>query len=198
MNRNYLEKLKWSVPWLARYPFVRGKAFLQRESGGQKHLVFTIANHFEPSWSPDGLLGRDDQLRRVEAYHNLARKTGEAVRDADGTKFRHTNFYPGEQYDREILNTLAAMQSEGLGEVEVHLHHGVDKPDTPENLRRSLTEFRDTLAEDHKLLSHFEGDPQPNMRSCTAIWLSPIRAAAGSAASITRCRSCRTPAATST
>jgi hypothetical protein len=48
---------------------------------------------------------------------------------------------------------MAEMQGEGLGEVELHLHHGVDRPDTAENLRNTLIEFRDILAERHRCLS---------------------------------------------
>ena len=157
----YLTKLKWNLPWLVRYPFVRGKSFLERNAFEKKHVIFTIANHFEPSWKHGGLLDLDAQRRRLDAYYKLARKTGEAVRDADGTKFRHTNFYPAEQYDFGLLETMAQMQSEGLGEVEIHLHHGVEKADTAENLRKSLIDFRDILAEKHLCLSRFDGDNQP-------------------------------------
>jgi hypothetical protein len=161
-NRNdYLRKLKHALPWLARYPFARANSFLQQKSSGQKHIIFTIANHFEPSWSANGLLDLDAQRRRLDDYHNLARKTGEAVLDADGTKFRHTNFYPAEQYDQKILEKMAEMQAEGLGEVEIHLHHGVEKPDTAENLTRVLTEFRDCLAEEHRCLSKINGEGKP-------------------------------------
>ena len=157
----FLTKLKWNLPWLAWYPFVRANSLLQAGSVEKKHIIFTIANHLEPSWSENGLLDVDVQLRRLDEYRKLARKTGEAVLGADKTKFRHTNFFPAEQYDRRILEILAEMQAEGLGETEVHLHHGVDKPDTAENLRRTLTEYRDCLAEEHKLLSRFAGDAQP-------------------------------------
>ena len=158
---NFLTKLKWNLPWLVRYPFARGKSFWERNAFEKKHIIFTIANHFEPSWSANGLLDLDAQRRRLDDYYKLARKTGEAVRDADGTKFRHTNFFPAEQYDRDILAQMAEMQAEGLGETEIHLHHGVEKPDTPENLRKSLTDFRDVLAYEHKLLSRFDGETQP-------------------------------------
>jgi hypothetical protein len=157
----YLTKLKWNLPWLVRYPFVRAKSFLERNAFEKKHIIFTVANHFEPSWKRNGLLDLDAQRRRLDDYHKLARKTGEAVRDADGTKFRHTNFYPAEQYDFQILEKMAEMQSDGLGEVEIHLHHGVEKPDTAENLRKSLVDFRDILAEEHKCLSRFDGENQP-------------------------------------
>ncbi len=158
---NYLTKLKWNLPWLTRYPLARGKSLLEKGAGGQKHLIFTIADHFEPSWSANGLLDIDSQRRRLDEYHQLARKTGDALRDANGTKFRHTNFYPAEQYDYQILEQMAAMQAEGLGEVEIHLHHGVEKPDTADNLRKSLTEFRDILAEEHQCLSRFDENDAP-------------------------------------
>ena len=156
-----ITKLKWNLPWLMRYPFERVGSFLGRTAFSKRHIIFTVANHFEPSWSENGLLGLDDQRRNLDTYHELARKTGEAVRDVDGTKFRHTNFYPAEQYYPEILNQMAEMQAEGLGEVEIHLHHGVEKPDTAENLRKQLIEFRDTLANEHKCLSHFDGEELP-------------------------------------
>ncbi len=160
-HSSFLTKLKWNLPWLARYPFNRVGSIFEPGASGQKHIIFTVANHFEPSWSENGLLDLDAQRRRLDEYFKTARKTGEAVRDADGTKFRHTNFYSAEQYDRRILETMAWMQAEDLGEVEVHLHHGVDKPDTADNLRKTLTGFRDCLAEEHKLLSRFAGEAQP-------------------------------------
>jgi hypothetical protein len=159
-----LTKLSWSLPWLARYPFWRAGAAARRagEGEGPVHLVVVVANHFEPSWSErGGLLPIDEQRRRLDRWCEVARATGEAVRDADGTPFRHTNFYPGEQYHAPILDTMAALQREGFGEVEIHLHHGVEAPDTEENLRRALTEFRDLLAEEHKCLSREEAGGQP-------------------------------------
>ena len=156
-SSEYLNKLRYSLPWLVRYPFAHARSLFREKPSGPKSIVFTIANHFEPSWKPDGLLDVDTQRRRVDSYYELARKIGDAVRDADGTKFRHTNFFPGEQYDRRIVEKLAAMQAEGLGDVEVHLHHGVDVPDTAEKLRSALTEFRDILASEHKCLSRMDG-----------------------------------------
>ncbi len=156
-----LKKLEWNFPWLVRYPFERSSSWLGKTAFGEKHIIFTIANHFEPSWSPQGLLDLDSQRRNLDKYHLLARKTGETTRDSDGTKFRHTNFFPAEQYDRKILKRMAEMQAEGLGEVEIHLHHGLKSPDTAENLRYELETFRNVLAEEHKCLSRFEGEKLP-------------------------------------
>jgi hypothetical protein len=159
-----LTKLSWSLPWLARYPFWRAGELLRRarEGDGPLHLVVVVANHFEPSWSEGGgLLPLDEQRRRLDRWCETARQTGEAVRDVDGTPFRHTNFYPAEQYHAPLLDTMAALQREGFGEVEVHLHHGVESPDTESNLRRALVEFRDLLAEEHGCLSREELNGQP-------------------------------------
>jgi hypothetical protein len=158
---NYLTKLKHALPWLAQYPINRAKTILTQNLFEKKNIIFTIANHFEPAWKPDGVHNIDGQLRRLDEWHEMARETGEAVIDADGTKFRHTNFYPAEQYDFRLLEKMAHLQSEGLGDVEIHLHHGIEKPDTPENLRRQLVEFRDILATDHKCLSRVDGRGKP-------------------------------------
>jgi len=158
---SFLTKLKWNLPWLARYPLSRAASFLEQTAFEKKHIIITIANHFEPGWSSNGVLDHKTQMKRLKAYHTTARETGDAVRDVDGTKFRHTNFYPAEQYHPEILDIMAEMQAEGLGEVEVHLHHGVEQPDTAENLRQTLVEFRDTLADKHKCLSRMDGTGDP-------------------------------------
>lgn len=150
---NNITKLRWSLPWLSKYPASRLRALWEKTLFEKKHVIITIADHFEPGWSENGILGHTDQLRRLNEYHRMARSIGNAVVDEDGTKFRHTNFYPAEQYDPEILDIMAEMQAEGLGEVEVHLHHGDPGTDNEEYLRRELSEFRDTLAERHKCLS---------------------------------------------
>ncbi|MEZ5423337.1 MAG: hypothetical protein R2682_09635 [Pyrinomonadaceae bacterium] len=156
-----LAKLKHNLPWLIRYPDDAARAFLESTAFEKKHLIITVANHFEPGWSPNGILDHETQLKRLREYVATARTTADLVRDSDGTGFRHTNFYPAEQYDRELLDILAEMQSEGLGEVEVHLHHGVDRPDTSDNLRSQLVEFRDVLAERHRCLSRSANDSTP-------------------------------------
>lgn len=160
-STSYLTKLKWNLPWMLRYPFERANSMFEKNLFEKKHIIFIIANHFEPAWNANGILDLKSQIKRLDDYHKLARQTGEAVKDADGTKFRHTNFYPAEQYHPELLEKMAEMQSEGLGEVEIHLHHGIEKPDTAENLQKTLTEFRDILAGRHKCLSRFDGESNP-------------------------------------
>src|SRR6266480_267113 len=147
------EKVRWSLPWLLRYPAWRAHEFVRRinDPGSAGHLIFVVANHFEPG------LGQP-ALTRLEKWCQLARATGDVLRDHDGTPFRHTNFFPAEQYERPLLKMLADLQADGFGEVEIHLHHGVDGPDTAENTRQMLERFRDVLAEEHKCLARVVGD----------------------------------------
>jgi hypothetical protein len=171
MNHNFEQtwsnKLKWSLPWLVRYPFWRTGERLRRWTAGAgvRHLIFIIANHYEPSWSPrrGELDTLPNQLKKVERWCRAARRTGDAVRDADGAAFQHTHYFPGEQYHPALLEQLAELQAGGYGEVEIHWHHGVKAPDTSANFRAQLTEFRDVLAEQHGCLGRFadEADQQP-------------------------------------
>jgi hypothetical protein len=142
------EKLRWSLPWLLRYPVWRAREWTSRLSAaaGPNHLIILVANHFEPPIGPTG-------VPELKKWCKLARATGNAVRDQDGTPFRHTNFFPAEQYEPALLDLMAELQDDGFGEVEVHLHHGVEQPDTAENTRRQLIEFRDVIAERHRCLS---------------------------------------------
>ena len=160
-----LEKIRWSLPWLVRYPVWRTRAMLRSltDTNEPRHLVFLVANHFEPGVGAVG-------LSRMEAWSKLARATGDAVRDHDDTPFRHTNFFPAEQYDRDILELLSILQADGYGEVEIHLHHGVKRPDTAENTRRILKEFRDVLAEDHKCLSRADPGSIPRYAFVHGNW----------------------------
>ncbi len=85
----------------------------------------------------------------------------DAWRDQEGRRFAHTYFFPAEQYDRGLVDRLAAHCRAGWGEIEIHLHHGMDVPDTAENTRLQIEQFRDALVRDHGLLCFMEGSSQP-------------------------------------
>jgi hypothetical protein len=159
------EKLRWSLPWLLRYPLWRAREWASRlkDSNAPTHLIFLVANHFEPPIGPEG-------LPELEKWCKLARATGNALRDEDSTPFRHTNFFPAEQYNPALLEMMAGLQDEGFGEVEVHLHHGVEQPDTAENTRRVLLDFRDALAEEHRCLSRESAASSPKYAFVHGNW----------------------------
>ena len=112
------------------------------------HLIIGIADHFEPSILP-GIPGasadQHEQERRVEHWCQEYPRLADEWRDSDGHPFRHTYFYPAEQYNKTLIERLADHCRSGWGEIEIHLHHGVTAPDTPENTHRTLVEFRDIL-----------------------------------------------------
>jgi hypothetical protein len=127
-------------------------------------LIIAVADHFEPSILPGK--GRAhapyaEQERRLQEWCREYPKAAGAYRDSDGRPLLHTYFYPAEQYDKPLMERLAYHCHEGWGEVEIHLHHGLEKPDTADNTRRQLMEFRDSLAFTHGCLSYVEGSSCP-------------------------------------
>ncbi len=128
------------------------------------HLVIALADHFEPGIVPeDGQkrAPRPEQERRLEWWSREYPKVVDRWRDDDGRPFVHTYFYPAEQYDEGLLDRLADHCHSGWGEVEIHLHHGIPHPDTAENTRHVLTEFRDRLAFRHRCLAFEDGSTTP-------------------------------------
>ncbi len=126
--------------------------------------MIALADHFEPSVLPyEGAptVSRDVQECRLENWCQDYPKVAGQWRDSDGRPFQHTYFYPAEQYDKNLIDRLAQHCSAGWGEIEIHLHHGVNGRDTAENTRRQLIDFRDALATDHGALCYLDGYGSP-------------------------------------
>jgi hypothetical protein len=147
-----------SLRWLPSYGWQR---LARRSSRGNKtELVIALADHFEPAYMPENptdFASLDEQERRLERWCREYPEIFDRWRDADGRPFRHTYFYPAEQYDKSLVERLAEHCHDGWGEIEIHLHHGIKAPDTAENTRRALVEFRDRLVE-HGALARWNGD----------------------------------------
>lgn len=77
-----------------------------------------------------------------------------APRDAGGKRPRYSFFYPQEEYRAELLEPLAVMTREGIGDVEVHIHHDHE---TPEGFRQKIQTFCRQLRDDHGLLNDHNG-----------------------------------------
>jgi hypothetical protein len=154
------QKLAYMGRWLPSYFWQR---LTRPPRRGKTHLILALADHFEPSIVPEDGSARApyaEQERRLERWCREYPRLFENVHDADGRPFIHTYFYPAEQYDKSLVMRLAEHCHNGWGEIEIHLHHGVGKPDSVENTRRLLTCFRDTLAQEHGCLSYW-GDSEP-------------------------------------
>lgn len=130
--------------WLL--PYVIETFRKPRRVEGPVHLIFAIADHFEPK---AGNASASVARARIERWiHDYPSLLG-GFRDSDGQPPRHTFFYPIEDYEPEHLDLLADLCRAGFGEVEIHLHHDGD---TAENLRRTLEMFKNLLSERHGLL----------------------------------------------
>src|ERR1700737_607950 len=141
------EKVGSTLSWLPAYfwqPSARGSPDVR-----PVHLILAFADHFEPSIRPDApgsYADRCEQERRLDGWCRRYPATVESWPDDDGQPLRHPYFYPAEQYDAALIDRLEKHCQAGWGEIEIHLHHGVGIPDTGENTRRALLEFRDALA----------------------------------------------------
>jgi hypothetical protein len=155
------EKIQNSLPWLPAYCWQR--LFRRPSRGRPIHLIICVADHFEPSIVPNGEMvyaHRDEQERRLERWCRGYPKAVQDFPDSDGKLFCHTYFFPAEQYQESQIDRLADFCKQGWGEIEIHLHHGVEGPDTSENARRQLVEFRDRLVS-RGCLSQMDGGDQP-------------------------------------
>ena len=145
-------------------PGLAAQRFTRRLPPGKVHLMIALADHFEPAIMPGSGPARapyTQQEQRLERWCCEYPTVVDRWRDYDGRPFVHTYFYPAEQYERGLIDRLADHCHAGWGEIEVHLHHGIPVPDTADNLRRTLTEFRDKLSMDHGCLSSEENDLTP-------------------------------------
>ncbi len=116
--------------WLPGYAWQRLTRSYPR---GSVHLIIALADHFEPSIVPGDGAARasfPEQDRRVQHWCAEYPRAMQAFRDHEGQRFVHTYFYPAEQYERSLVDRLAEHCHAGWGELEIHLHHGVDAPDT--------------------------------------------------------------------
>lgn len=159
------EPSRWRKAWRATrwLPTYGWQRLMRRAPLRGGHIIVSLADHFEPSIcpeSPDLFAPRGEQERRLERWCRMYPESVDAWRDADGHPFRHTYFFPAEQYDEGILARLAEHCHAGWGEVEIHLHHGIHRPDTSSATRALLTTFRDQLVR-HGCLSRWEGKGAP-------------------------------------
>ncbi len=139
--------MKATLKWLPFYFDREIRRSIRRERVPPKHVYFCICDHFEPYWNrADSKTARKRIQRWLDEYPALA----DGYRDSDGNVLRYTFFYPEEEYRADDLGALSELCHAGYGEVEIHLHHDND---TPENLRRTLIDYKSRLHEKHGLLA---------------------------------------------
>ena len=160
VRKRLVQKLSYGR-WLPSYAWQRLTRSAPR---GEVHLIVALADHFEPAIVPENGRSRapfSEQERRVEHWCSEYPRAVDRWRDQEGWPLVHTYFYPAEQYDRSLVDRIAEHCHGGWGEIEIHLHHGMDAPDTAENTRRRLVEFRDALVVNHGSLCFMDGSNVP-------------------------------------
>jgi len=144
--------------WLPDYARHLVRRARTPHSGGARHLLFALCDHYEPLWggAPDDV-GR----ARVDAWADAYPRLDE-FRDSDGRPPRHGWFFPGEEYRPYFLDRLAELARRGFGEVEFHLHHDGD---TSATLAPRIAQHLKTFAE-HGHISR-RADARPEMTGDT-------------------------------
>jgi hypothetical protein len=155
------QKLSYLARWAPSYVWQR---LARHQPANKTHLIFALADHFEPAIMPEDGSARAphaEQERRLERWCREYPENFAQMRDAEGQPFVHTYYYPAEQYDRSLMARLADHCRSGWGEIEIHLHHGMNAPDSAENTHRVVSQFRDRLALEHGCLSYWDGAGSP-------------------------------------
>ena len=128
------------------WPYVRHALRARPATSGTVHVMFCFVDHFEPKWKQPS---HEVECARVERWRVEYPALCATHRDADGRAPVHTFFYPAEEYAAEHLDKLVDLCRDGMGEIEIHLHH---RDDTETRLRKSLAEFSQILIERHDCL----------------------------------------------
>ena len=110
-----------------------------------------LADHWEPLFQrPAPEVAR----QRVAAWAAQWPAIAARYRDSAGRSPKYTFFYPQEDYRPEFLDTLAGLCAQGIGDVEIHIHH--DGEGERDFLDR-MNGFIETLSARHGLLRRHRG-----------------------------------------
>jgi hypothetical protein len=112
-----------------------------------RYVFICVADHFEPDWRG---AERSRQVDRVQRWVNDYGRLFSEFEDSRGRAPQHTFFYPIEVYDEQHIERLCTLVRQGLGDIEIHLHHDND---SSARLTELLEHYRVLLHERHGLLS---------------------------------------------
>ena len=133
---------KHIINWLRPYLILKWNqlcASKRKSSGYTTHILFCVVDHFEPiSYGST----REQERARMNDWICRYPVLAGRHRDSCGRHPQHTWFYPGEKYDAEYLDGLVQLCRQGLGEIELHLHHGHDSGETLRvKIQKAISEF---------------------------------------------------------
>ncbi len=117
------------------------------------HVIVLIVDHFEPS-RREGALG----VRKVRDWCEKYEEIAILHTDSDGRFSQHTWFYRYDYPNYECIRILSEYAYKGFGEIEFHLHHGYDTPETfSKKINQGVTWFS-------KVGAMISAEDKPQMR----------------------------------
>lgn len=132
--------------WIGSYYRVPRDPAVSLGSGQPMHVFIAVCDHYEPEWNRPS---REVSLAKVDRWVKEYPERFGRFQDSRGRAPQHTFFFPQDEYRPEYLDRLAGLCRAGYGDVEIHLHHDGD---TPESLTEKLSGFREDLHQRHGLL----------------------------------------------
>lgn len=99
------------------------------------HIVFCMVDHYEPG---TGIASPELECERVDMLVREFPKLAGKHKDSSGNTPKRTWFFPPHYHRNGNLKKLVSLCGEGYGEIELHLHHGKTRPDTPANLENTI------------------------------------------------------------
>jgi hypothetical protein len=134
--------------WLPAYIKDRLTTFARKPA---KRVWLLFADHYEPLWNR---VDEDTGAARVARWASLWPPIAAKFHDSAGRPPRYTFFYPEEEYRPRLIEPLARMASDGIADVEVHLHHDGEGQ---QNFVDRISGFTETLFSRHGLLRKHKG-----------------------------------------
>lgn len=138
--------------WLPDYLRGRFGAIVANGSAPKAQRAWiSICDHYEPLWAQPDL---ETARSRVDLW---ARRWPEVARrhaDSAGRHPVYTFFFPQEEYRPEFLDPLARMTADGIGDVDVHIHHNCEGE---QNFLDRMNGFIEVLTTKHGLLRQHNG-----------------------------------------
>ncbi len=116
-----------------------------------RRVWLAIADHFEPLWNH---ASEQTGAERVNAWVREWPRVASRFHDSAGRNPKYTFFFPEEQYRPRFLEPLAKFTRDGIGDVEIHLHHdGQGEQDFVDR----MSGFSEALFRTHGLLRKENG-----------------------------------------
>jgi hypothetical protein len=110
-----------------------------------------IADHWEPYWLKPG---EETAKERVAAWAQYWPAIAARHSDAAGRPPQYTFYYPQEEYRPAFLDTLAGLVRQGIGDVDIHIHHDGEGE---RNFVDRMSGFIEVLSNRHGLLRQSGG-----------------------------------------